>query len=68
MVFEKGSRICLINVRESALKTHVEIYVAPRVGGMQPATEFKLNKWYGELDTRQAELSDDLRGYDTMAI
>ncbi len=43
MVFEKGNRICLINVKESPLKTYVEIYVAPRVNGFHGAGEYKLN-------------------------
>ena len=43
LVFEKGSRICLINVKESPLKTYVEIYVAPRVDGLRGSSEYKLN-------------------------
>ncbi len=43
MVFEKGQRICLINVKESPLKTYVEIYVAPMVDGFQKPAEYKLN-------------------------
>ncbi len=43
MVFEKGSRICLINVKESPLKTYVEIYVAPMVNGLHEPGEYKLN-------------------------
>ncbi len=43
VVFEKGKRICLINVKESPLKTYVEIYVAPMVDGFQSPAEYKLN-------------------------
>ncbi len=44
LAFEKGSRICLVNVKESALKTHVEIYVAPRLGEVKNSTETELKK------------------------